>query len=144
MQRDWILRVIEQLGAVLAQLRRMIFQGEPLDAAASERLDHALGQAGLSPAMARTASADTLLMMVAPTGEIDPTRTWVLAESLYVLGLDAELVDHPERAESYFGKALVLYKLIEPGSAFTGMREASERIADLEHRLSGVAGPDFG
>lgn len=137
MQRDWILRVIEQMGVVLAQLRRMILQGAPLDGAATERLDHAMNQVGLSPEMARTASADTLLMMVAPTGEIDWTRTWVLAESLYVLGLDAELTEDHDLAESYFGKALILYRLVEPGSVFTGMEEAGQRIADLETRFAG-------
>lgn len=137
MQQDWILRVIEQLGVVLAQLRRMLFQGELLDSASSERLDHAVSQVGLSPEMARTASADTLLRMVAPTGEIDPTRTWVLAESLFILGLDAELRENDERAQSYFGKALILYRLIEPGSAFTGMREASDRIKELEEKWEG-------
>ena len=151
MQRDWILRVIEQMGAVLAELRRMLFGGQPLDAAALERLDHLVSQVGLSTDVARTASADTLLLMVAPTGEVDPTRAWVLAEALYIDGLDAELRNDPDRADNSFRKALLLYRLVEPGSAFTGLVEATARISEVERRLSpgeqgqfrGRADPDW-
>ena len=135
-QRDWILRVIEQMGVVLAALRAKLLGGAPLDAADRLRLDEVVGRVGLDPALARAASADTLQLMIAPTGEVDPTRSWVLAEALYVEGLDAELAGDPDLARASFRTALLLYRLVEPGSVFTGLTEATDRIRDIEMRLA--------
>lgn len=137
-QRDWILRVIEQLGAVLAELRRMLLGGEGLSQLDRERLYETVSRAGLDPDVAMAASSATLLFLVAPTGEVDPTRAWVLAEALYLDGLDAELTEEKERATRSLEKALALYRAVEPGSAFTGLTEATERIREVTMRLDAL------
>ena len=68
-QRDYILRLIEQLGGALVALRRGF-------------------------------SEDTLHMFVSPTGEVEPARCWLMAELLYLDGLQAKLEERGDDARS--------------------------------------------
>ncbi len=139
-QRDYILRLIEQLGQALIRVRKMI-TGEEL---AVGRVDDELRlvgrRAGVDLDVARIATPETLVLLVAPTGEPDPGRCWVLGEMLYLDGLAAETEGRRLAALASYDKAVRLFRLTEPGGAFlTGWPEAGERVRELEGRISALS-----
>ncbi len=132
-QRDYILRIIEQLGVALAELRRRILRQED-SAAVREALARTAGQAGFDLELLRGFDISTLHLLVAPTGEVDLTRCWLMAEILYLDGLEAALSDHDGRDSLM--KARALYDLVRPaGGMLVGMPEATERIAEIDQRI---------
>lgn len=144
-QRDFILRIIEQLGAVLVELRRRILGQKADPAEIQEALASAAGRAGLDIELLRGFDLETLRLFVMPTGELEPARCWLMAELLYLDGLDASLSDQPARDSLV--KARALYDMVRPaGGMLVGLPEASERIAEIDRLLAGEAGgePDSG
>ena len=138
-QRDYILRIIEQLGSVLAELRNRIL-GRAVDSRkVDEELAGASGRAGLDLELLRRFSVDTLHMFAAPTGEIEPARCWLMAEVLYLDGLHAHLEDRVTDAEASLRKAHMLYALIEPGGGMlVGFPEAAERLREIDSLLAEI------
>jgi hypothetical protein len=138
-QRDYILRLIEQIGQALIRIRRMILREEPAVARIDDELRLVGRRAGVDLDVARVATPDTLVLLVAPTGEPDPGRCWVLAEMLYLDGMRAEAEGRVGAALAGYDKAARLFRIIEPGGAFlTGWPEASERLRDLEERAQAL------
>lgn len=143
-QRDYILRLIEQMGAVLAELRRAILgrmrgDGGSEGAVASQTEDvlrRASGEAGMDLALARAASVDALPAMLSPGGEVDPMRCWLLAEVLMTDGVQRWHEGSPEGARSSLAKAAVLFKLTGPGFHLAGFPEARDRIEEIESILA--------
>jgi predicted GNAT family acetyltransferase len=133
MQRsDYILRMIERLGQMLIRLRRMIagqVDRETFDAELS-----AIARTGaVDIEVARLATADTLVMLISQRGEVEPSRCWLLAELLYLDGLQARAEDRTAEARDRFEKAVRLFSLVEPGGVqLVGWPEASERIAEIQ------------
>ena len=97
-QRDYILRMIEELGAALIALRKAIFGGKAPAGEVEDTLRRAASGAGMDIELARAASAEALPAMVAPTGEVEPARCWVLAEALMTDGVhQLQLGNHEAR-----------------------------------------------
>ena len=139
-QRDFILRIIEQLGVALAALRRRILRQED-STAVREALARTAGQAGFDIELLRGFDLSTLHLLVAPTGEVDPTRCWLMAEILYLDGLEATLSDRDGRDSLL--KARALYDLVRPaGGMLVGMPEAMERISEIDQWIE--APPESG
>ncbi|MEZ4415570.1 MAG: hypothetical protein R3E10_07425 [Gemmatimonadota bacterium] len=138
-QRDFILRLIEEMGRALAEIRRRILGGELSGPRVREEVDRALVGVGLDLDLALRASPETLELMIASTGEVDPTRAWVLAESLYVYGLGAEAEGQTHLARTAFERAHRLFTLLAPSAAFYGLVEAEGRQEELEERLRSLA-----
>jgi len=136
-QRDYILRLIEQAARALAALFKQVVGGEVVGQDARDEVDKVLAGIGLDLDLALRASPDTLELMIASTGEVDPTRTWVLAESLYVFALGAEADGDVAGARAAFERAGRLYALLEPGAAFYGLPEAGARVREIRDRLAG-------
>jgi hypothetical protein len=132
MQRtDYILRMIERLGQMLIQLRKQL-----LGQVDRERFDEGLNAIARTGSVdievARLATADTLVMLVAQSGEVEPSRCWLLAELLFLDGLQARAEERDADMHDRFEKALRLFTLIEPGGVqLVGWPEASERIAEI-------------
>ncbi|MDE2803987.1 MAG: hypothetical protein OXN18_02460 [Gemmatimonadota bacterium] len=138
-QRDYILRVIEELGAVLIALRRAILGGSARAADVEDTLRRAAAGAGMDLDLARAASIDALPAMMAPTGEVDPARCWLLAEVLMTDGVSLLSSGETDLARSSLAKAAALFTLVAPEGAFlTGFPEASERIGEIEAMLAGI------
>lgn len=137
-QRDYILRLIEELGAVLIELRRRIL-GRALE---SERAEAELGaiadKAGIDIVILRSLSIESLHLFAAPSGEVDPTRCWLMAEILYLDGLQATIEGHTAHASTSLEKARVLYSLIAPGGGMlVGFDEAADRTEEIDRLLAG-------
>jgi hypothetical protein len=131
-RRDYLLRMIEQIGQMLTALRKRIAAGaESADVDASLRSVAASG--GVDLDIARLSNADTLVLFVAPAGEVEPTRCWMFAELLFLDGLQARAEGRSDDAWASFEKAHRLYELIEPGGALLlGWPEAGARIEEIE------------
>ena len=140
-QRDFLLRQIEMLGELLVAIRRKILGGTADAKDVEAMLQEVSAKGGLSLDLVRVATADTVRMLIAPTGEIEPGRCWLLAESLYLDGLQAEIEGDRTRVQDSLEKARMLFSLLKPMGAFlVGFPEASERIADIDSRLLGEDG----
>ena len=138
-QRDYILRLIEELGAALIALRNAIIGGGAPAGKVEATLRRAASEAGMELELARAVSADALPAMVAPTGEVEPARCWVLAEALMTDGVNRLHGGEPELARSSLAKAAVLFQLVAPWGAYlTGFPEASERVGEIEELLSSI------
>ena len=135
-QRDYLLRQIEMLGELLLAIRKQILGQRGAGGVIQARLQEVSQRGGMDLALARAASPDTLRMLIAPSGEIEPGRCWLLAEVLYLDGMDAELSGDPDRALDSLDKARMLFSLLQPMGAFlVGFPEAAERLKDIEARL---------
>ncbi len=134
-QRDYILRLIEQLGQALIRVRKMILGELPATGRVDDELRLVGRRAGVDLDVARVATPETLGLLVAPTGAPDPGRCWVLAEMLYLDALAAEAEGRVPAALASYDKAARLFRLIEPAGAFlTGWPEAAERLREIEGR----------
>ena len=136
-QKDYLLRQIEMLSELLIAIKKMILGGEAGGAAVESRLKEVAEKSGMDLELARAAAPDTLRLLIAPTGEVEPGRCWILAESLYLDGIRARLTEDPERASDSLGKARMLFSLLAPMGAFlVGYPEAAERIREIDGLLS--------
>ena len=138
-QRDYILRLIEQLGAALVALRKRILHGGAAPQEVYDELAGLADRSGFDLALLRGFSGETLRMLVSPTGEVEPARCWLMAELLYLDGLQALAEGRDEDARAGLEKARLLYSLVEPGGGMlVGLAEAAERIHDIDDRLRGT------
>ncbi len=138
-RRDYVMRMIEQMGAMVARVRRMLLGGEPI----AEELTTAASHAGVDLEMARVLDARSLLELVAPEGQAEPGRAWVMAELLALDGERLDVLGRRDEAVDRYGKALLLFGALHP-SVIGGLPEAAERIAWLEERLEDSGGDDDG
>ncbi len=140
-QRDWMLRMIEQAGLVLSELRSRLVAGEVDEDEAERELNEVAGQAGLDLRILRFATPDTLVMLVAPTGEPDPGRCWLLAETLFVDGLRAELAGDVDGALVGYERSARLFAMLAEKKDLldTGLAEAAERLREVEARRAALA-----
>ena len=132
MQRDYILRMIEQMAAMIARLRKLIAGGD-LETADAE-LRQAAGIYGVDLDAARAVDAETLLLLMSPTGQPEPTRAWITAELLTLEGLRMEAEGDARAAHAVYAKALLLYNALDPAT-IGGLPEAGDRIGELRAKL---------
>jgi hypothetical protein len=129
--------MIEQLGAMLSAIRRHVLAGEATREETGASLRDAARLGGLDYDLARVMAPETLLMMVAPAGDVDPGRCWLLAELSYIDGLEAGLADDPDLAREAFERAGYLFGLLQPVAGnFLGIPESADRVKEIEQRLS--------
>jgi hypothetical protein len=140
-QRDYILRLIEQMGQILIRLRRMLSGELSGGEEFRQQLDAAATQFGLNPGLLRDATPETLAMLLSPT--VDPSRCWLGAEVLLLDAMEAEAAGRAEDARDSYEKARLLFRLIEPaGVMLAGWPEAAERIEEIRVRLDALGSGD--
>lgn len=147
--RDYIMRMIEQMGQVLISIRNAILGRAGSPAEMEGKLSSAATRIGFDLSLARAATPETILMLIAPFGEVEPGRCWMVAEVLFLDGLQAEAEDRFDDAMDAFEKSLPLYRLLEPGALHLELPEAVERVKAVENALwclgagrpSGLLGP---
>jgi len=135
-RRDYIMRIIEQMGAVFARLRNIIARGQT---GVEDELRLAARQGSVDLTMARALDAESLLGLLSAEGMPDPTRVWIYAELLAADGMAAEYRGRPEEALRLYQKALRLFLVLDP-RVIGGIPEAADRIRDLELRINGASG----
>lgn len=132
---DYIIRLIERFGAVLRSLRDRILRREREELGARAELGEIARHAGLDLTVARSLTPEVLLMWLAPTGEVDPAKLWLMAELLYLEGLEARtLGQHGWDAD--LDRASFLLRQLDPGwRPGEGFASAGERLAELQPML---------
>ena len=131
-QRDYILRLIEQLGAALIQLRQSILGKGAEDAQVESVLRRSAQGVGMDLDLARVASPDSLYAMIAPTGEVDPMRCWLMGETFLTDALHQRSKGRRKEAMDALVRARVLFSLVGKDALLAGYPEASERVDEID------------
>ena len=136
-RRDYILRLIEQLGRQLIALRnRILRRDQDRDAVRSEIAEIAR-RTGIDLDVARTVDVSTLRLLMSVAGNVDPGRCWLAAELLLLEGLDAAQAGNPASARRDFARALDLYSMVEADwRPFDEVPPVNERIAETQQLLA--------
>src|SRR5690606_15636902 len=114
----YILRLIEQLGAALGRLTGQLHDDQVNDLADFADLDATLDeiarQAGLDLGLASRLSTESLMILIAPGDELDPSRCWLLAELLYLRGIQHERGGDETAARAARSRSLHLFRMVRP------------------------------
>jgi hypothetical protein len=135
-RHDYIIRLIERFGAVLRTLRDRILRREREDLSARAEIAGIAQHAGLDLGVARTLTPDLLMMWLAPTGQADPAKLWLMAELLYLEGLEARTSGGEGwRADLERASSLLVHlePSWRPGDDFAS---AGERAAEIHAMLA--------
>jgi hypothetical protein len=129
MQReDYLIRMIAQMGRVLAAIRRMLLEGK--NAEAGDELERAAHQGGIDLRLVLALDEPSLEPLLRTGGEIDRPKCAFLAEVLYLEWRRQLAMGRLPQAERCAQRALLLYALAYD---FTVMDDQTrQRIADLE------------
>jgi hypothetical protein len=138
---DYVLRLIERLGAVLRTLRDRLLRREYSDEDLRVELATIARESGLDIEFARRLDPAMLVSWLAPMPDrLDPERIWLMAELLHVEGLSARERGEAERAEGDFRRALALFALLEPAwKPRSDFPSAGERVDELRALLPNLA-----
>jgi hypothetical protein len=135
--------MIEQIGIILKALREMILNGSAGVGQVRAELQKVFQQIGFDIEVALMADTETLVRMIAPTGELEPGRAWLVAEAMYLDGLEAALEEQVPRARLSLEKAHRLYQMFDAGTPVpAGFPEARERVREIEERLASLNGDE--
>lgn len=135
-RRDYVLRLIERFGRILIALRNRIL-GRQITAEDLRREIHDIAQqAGLDLDLARRLEPQMLLMWLAPTGEIDEPKFWLMAELLYLEAMDAREVAAGDAGRSDLERANAIFaRLPSEWKPSSGLASAGERCAEIARLL---------
>lgn len=133
-RHDYILRLIERFGAALITLRDKILRRQRDEVAVRAEISEVARQAGLDLDVARSLDPQQLLIWLAPTGQPDPAKLWLMAELLYLDGLHA----HTSGAPGWQGDFERAYAILShvppqwrPNDAFASAEERAGEIRTL-------------
>jgi hypothetical protein len=129
MQReDYLLRMIAQMGRVLAAVRRMLLEGK--NAAAGDELERAAQKGGIDLKFVLALDEASLDPLLRTGGEIDRPKCAFFAELVYLEWRRQLAMGRSAQADVCAGRALLLYSLAYEGIV---MEEPTrQRIAELE------------
>jgi hypothetical protein len=132
MQReDYLLRMIAQMGRVLAGVRRMLIEGK-LPAAGDER-ERAAVMGGIDLRLVLALDEPSLEPLLRTGGEIDRPKCALFAEVVYLEWRRLLAMGRMPQAERCARRAMLLYALAYDG--FVLGDETRERVAELEGRV---------
>ena len=136
-RRDLILRLIERFGRALIALRNRILKREAEAAPLHSEIHGIADEAGLDLDLARHLDPETLVMWLAPTGEVDEAKFWLLGELLYLEGLAAQARGEAGGGRADMARALAVFaKLPAAWRPAADLASAGERRQELADRLA--------
>jgi hypothetical protein len=133
-RQDYILKLIERFGAALIALRNRILRRVGEDAAIRAEIGEIAQQAGLDIGVARMLDPELLLTWLAPTGEPDPARLWLMSELLYLEALQSKRSGEPQWPADLERALALLIRLPldwRPGDSFATAGERTNEIRTL-------------
>jgi hypothetical protein len=137
-RHDYILKLIERFGAALLSLRDRILRRVREEQPVTSEIHEIARHAGLDLAIARSLAPDSLLIWLAPGGEPDPAKLWLMAELLYLEGLESKLSGRTGWRGD-FERALFLLRELpagwRPGEALAA---ADLRASEIRTALNGA------
>ena len=133
-RHDYILRLIERFGAALITLRDKILRRQRDEVAVRAEIGEVARQAGLDLDVARSLDPQQLLIWLAPTGQPDPAKLWLMAELLYLEGLRAHTSGAPGW-QADFERAFAILSHVppqwRPNDTFASAEERAGEIRKL-------------
>jgi hypothetical protein len=134
-QRDYILRLIEQFGRIMRMLRDRILGRKVRTDETADQLRKIAAEAGLDLGIARALAPESLSILVTFSGDVEAGRCWLLAELLYLEGLQARSDGNGEDAQACFQRAQVLFAMLpadwRPSPDFPVVGERLEEVRNL-------------
>jgi hypothetical protein len=132
MQReDYLLRMIAQMGRVLAAIRRMLLEGK--NSAAGDELERAAQKGGIDLRFVLALDETSLEPLLRTGGEIDRAKCAFFAEVIYLEWRRQLAMGDMLQAERCARRALLLYALAYDGIVVDD--ETRQRIAELEGHI---------
>lgn len=132
MQReDYLLRMIAQMGRVLAAIRRMLIEGK--NSAAGEELERASQKGGIELGLLIALDETSLEPMLRTGGEIDRPKCAFFAEVIYLEWRRQLAMERMPQAERCARRALLLYALAYDGIVID--EETQRRIGELRGEI---------
>jgi hypothetical protein len=129
MQReDYMLRMIAQMGRVLARIRRKLLDEQHVEA--GEDLAYAAQHAGIDLRFVVALDEASLRPLLTTGGELDRPKCAFFAELVYLEWRRQLATGNRERAARYSIRALQLYAFAYDGIVMDD--EARQRVAELE------------
>jgi hypothetical protein len=129
MQReDYLLRMIAQMGRVLAAVRRLLLQGKTAEA--GEQLEHAAQKGGIDLRLVIALDETSLEPLLRTGGEIDRPKCAFFAEVIYLEWQRRIMMGRTAEAAQCAQRALLLYALAYDGIVIDD--ETKQRVAQLE------------
>lgn len=140
-QRDYILRLIDQLGRTLLMLRDRILGRQEQHAGVQDEIQDEIraiaARVSIDLDGARAVDLVTLRLLMSFAGDLDPARCWLTAELLYLDGLDKHQENTVVAARRDLTRALDLYRMLPPDwQPFEELPPARQRIAEVERLLA--------
>jgi hypothetical protein len=137
-RRDYLIRLIEQLARVLITARERILGRNLTREALLRETEDIAGQAGLDLRLARELDPQMLLMWLAPTGEIDQPKFWLLAELLYLEGIEARTTGEVAAGRADLARSRAIFAhLPADWQPADELPSAGERRAEIDRLLEG-------
>lgn len=130
-REDYLLRMIAQMGLVLARVRRMLLEGKNREAGVE--LEHVAAQVGIDLHLLIALDERSLRPLLSTGGEFDRPKCAFFAELLYLEWRRQLAANHVEGAERCAGRALLLFGLAYEGIVMDD--EAKRRVAELQGQL---------
>jgi hypothetical protein len=129
MQReDYLLRMIAQMGRVLAAIRRMLLEGK--NSAAGDELERAALNGGIDLRLVLALDESSLEPLLRTAGEIDRPKCAFFAEVIYLEWRRQLALGRTLQAKVCARRALLLYSLAYDGIVMDD--DTRRRIAELE------------
>ena len=131
MQReDYVLRMIAQMGLVLARVRRLLLEGK--NAEAGRELEQASLKGGIDIALLISLDEPSLRPLLFTAGELDRPKCAFFAEVVYLEWRRQRAMGNAQRAERCARRALLLFALAYEGIVMDD--ETRQRITELQQR----------
>ena len=129
-REDYRLRMIAQMGLVLARVRRLLLEGK--NAEAGGELEHAALNGGIDLGLVIALDEPSLRPLLFTAGELDRPKCAFFAEVVYLEWRRQHAIGNAERAERCARRSLLLYALAYEGIVIDD--ETRQRIAELQAR----------
>lgn len=129
-REDYLLRMIAQMGLVLARVRRLLLEGK--NAEAGGELEQAALKGGIDLALVIALDEPSLRPLLFTAGELDRPKTAFFAEVVYLEWRRQHALGNTERAERCARRALLLFALAYEGIVVDD--ETRQRVKELQSR----------
>lgn len=135
-RRDYVLRLIERFGRMLIALRNRILRREITAEDLRLEIHEIAQQAGLDLEIARRLDPQMLLMWLSPTGEVDEPKFWLMAELLYLEGIDAREAGSGDGGRADLARASAVFaRLPADWKPSAELASAGERRVEIDRLL---------
>lgn len=130
-REDYLIRMIAQMGLVLARVRRMLLGGETWEAGVE--LERAASQMGIDLPLLLALDERSLRPLLSTGGEFDRPKCAFFADVLYLEWRRQLALNNHDRAERCAARALLLFALAYEGIVMD--EDAKRRVAELQGQL---------